>query len=30
MNSNIKKYLKPGAHIVADDFGIEGWGWTKR
>ena len=22
---NLKKYLKPGARIVAHDFGIEGW-----
>jgi hypothetical protein len=25
MKPNFKKYLKPGARIVAHDFGIEGW-----
>ena len=25
MKPNLKKYLKPGARIVAHDFGIEGW-----
>jgi cyclopropane fatty-acyl-phospholipid synthase-like methyltransferase len=25
MQPNFKKYLKPGARIVAHDFGIEGW-----
>lgn len=25
MRPNLKKYLKPGARIVAHDFGIEGW-----
>ncbi len=25
MKPSFKKYLKPGARIVAHDFGIEGW-----
>jgi cyclopropane fatty-acyl-phospholipid synthase-like methyltransferase len=25
LRPNLKKYLKPGARIVAHDFGIEGW-----
>src|SRR4030095_7937820 len=25
MNPSLKKFLKPGARIVAHDFGIEGW-----
>jgi len=25
LKPNLKKYLKPGARIVAHDFGIEGW-----
>lgn len=25
MKPNLRKYLKPGARIVAHDFGIEGW-----
>ena len=25
MKSNFQKMLKPGARIVAHDFGIEGW-----
>jgi hypothetical protein len=25
MKPSLKKFLKPGARIVAHDFGIEGW-----